>query len=245
MKTCSIRGRGFGLGVVCRDSAANACIGCLPRKTVTGRVLLQILGLSDCSSGGRPRPSNVCSFVRNIAILTSGKGVVFPDIRPFNSCLHGGVGGSTVTSGCMFRRLCSSALAITERVTRGGGFGLRKRCGTSSNTRVRLKTSGMTQNSIGMATNKTVLARGMSCAISCASNIMAVLGRDVVSTNAPIDISLRGRATCGVRHGAVVKLSLGCRFGPGLVMNTAVVRVSRVPLAAGAAVNSRTVGGAL
>ncbi len=243
MKTAGARGRGFGLSVRCRDSSTNMCISCVPRARCGKAGLVGIVGLSHLSTGGQPGPGKRFSCIRNCAV--GGKHVFFPMMRPFNGRLHGFFGGPRLSSGCYFSTLCSSAGAVTGRVTRGGGFILSKRCGKGGKTRVDLKTVGMPRNSIAMATNNMALARGASCAISCSVNIIAVVGRDVLSTKAGIGISFRDGSGCNVRHGALVKFGLRCSIDGSFAFNKAFVFLGRRPLAAGIGVNRRPLGGAL
>ena len=206
-----IQANDFKLDVIYEDDKSGANLNYIPENSepnLSGKFLIQVLGLDRLNSQQELQPDGVFDFLEGRTIITGSGKIIFPVLEPFGKALRTKFKDQQLANKYIYQAIYDSTQVGAEQLKQFDKFYLRGYYLGSSGSEISLNAINVPEGSVKVTAGGMQLTENVDFTVDYTMGKVKIINQSILNSGQPIKITAESQSLVSLQQ----KTLIGSRF---------------------------------
>ena len=216
----------FRLQVKYLSDTTGILINYLPVADISGKTLLQVMGLDRIDNNRIGNPDGMFDFIEGYTVQPSIGRVIFPVVEPFGDHLADAIGNDAVAARYTYRELYDSTQVVAAQIAEKNKFYLVGEYQASSGAQIRLDAVNVPRGSVVVTAGGAVLTENADYTVDYMMGVVTITNQSIIDSGQKIDVSLENQAMFSTQRKTLLGLDMQYEVNRNLTLGGTLLHFS-------------------
>lgn len=224
-----IEAKNFEVNILFQDDKSGNAVNYLPGTPLSGKVLLQALGLDQLNSQLDREPDGLFDFVDGITVMAEKGRIIFPVLEPFGRHLLKYITDPEQIRKYVFTELYDSTQTVARQMAEKNKYLLSGQFTSASGSEIRLNVANIPQGSVKVTAGGVTLAENVDYTVDYNMGSVKIINSALLESQTPVQVSLESNQFFGLQTKSLIGTHLNYRFSDRFNLGGTVLRLTERP----------------
>lgn len=220
----------FNLSVRYLSDTTGTDINYLPIHEVSGKTLLQLMGLDRLDTNLEGNPDGFFDYIEGYTVLSSQGLIIFPVAEPFGSNLIRQIGNPSAAQPFVYQELYDSTIVVARQYADKNKFILKGQYQASEGSQISLNAVNVPRGSVVVTAGGVTLVENADYTVDYAMGMVTITNTSIIESGQSIDVTLENQSLFSTQRKTLLGLDLSYRLNDKLTLGSTILRYTEKAL---------------